>query len=51
MPTVIEDRYAAEGALMKNPHSVVTQHLVDEAGQPTRKAVDDILAFFAMRLH
>ena len=51
VPTVIEDKYAAEGALMKNPHSVVTQHLVDEAGQPTRKAVDDILAFFAMRLH
>ena len=50
VPTVIEDKYAAEGALMKNPHSVVTQHLVDEAGQPTRQAVDDILAFFALLL-
>ncbi|MBL0219795.1 MAG: dienelactone hydrolase family protein [Myxococcales bacterium] len=33
------------------PHSVVTAHLIDEAGQPTAAARDDILAFFAMRLH
>jgi dienelactone hydrolase len=32
------------------PHSVVTQHLVDEAGQPTIAARDEILAFFAQRL-
>lgn len=32
------------------PHSVVTAHLVDEAGQPTRAARDEILAFFAGRL-
>ena len=32
------------------PHSVVTQHLIDEAGQPTIKARDEILAFFKMRL-
>jgi dienelactone hydrolase len=32
------------------PHSVVTQHLIDEAGQPTIAARDEILAFFAMRL-
>lgn len=32
------------------PHSVVTQHLVDEAGQPTVAARDEILAFFRMRL-
>ena len=32
------------------PHSVVTVHLIDEAGQPTIKARDEILAFFAHRL-
>jgi dienelactone hydrolase len=32
------------------PHSVVTQHLIDEAGQPTIAARDEILAFFKMRL-
>jgi len=32
------------------PHSVVTAHLIDEAGQPTTQARDEILAFFARRL-
>ena len=32
------------------PLSVVTQHLIDEAGQPTIAARDEILAFFARRL-
>ncbi len=32
------------------PHSVVTAHLVDEAGHPTIHARDEILAFFAKRL-
>jgi dienelactone hydrolase len=32
------------------PHSVVTAHLIDEAGQPTVAARDEILAFFAARL-
>lgn len=32
------------------PHSVVTQHLIDEGGQPTVAARDEILAFFAQRL-
>ena len=32
------------------PHSVVTQHLIDEAGQPTIAARDEILAFFKARL-
>jgi hypothetical protein len=32
------------------PHSVVTAHLIDEAGQPTLAARDEILAFFASRL-
>ena len=32
------------------PHSVVTVHLIDEAGQPTLGARDEILGFFARRL-
>jgi len=32
------------------PHSVVTAHLIDEAGQPTLAARDEILTFFAARL-
>ena len=32
------------------PHSVVTVHLIDEAGQPTLAARDEILSFFARRL-
>lgn len=36
--------------VVASPHSVVTQHLVDEAGQPTLAARDEILAFFAERL-
>jgi len=31
-------------------HSVVTAHLIDEAGQPTIAARDEILSFFARRL-
>jgi dienelactone hydrolase len=47
---VLPDSAANPNALMKNPHSVVTAHLIDEAGQPTRKAVDEILGFFKQRL-
>lgn len=32
------------------PHSVVTAHLIDEQGQPTLQARDEILRFFARRL-
>jgi dienelactone hydrolase len=32
------------------PHSVVTVHLIDEAGQPTVAARDEMLSFFARRL-
>jgi len=32
------------------PHSVVTAHLIDEAGQPTIAARDEILSFFSLRL-
>lgn len=34
----------------RRAHSVVTNDLVDEAGHPTRQALDRVLAFFAERL-
>ena len=36
--------------VVASPHSVVTAHLIDEAGEPTVAARDEILAFFAQRL-
>ena len=32
------------------PHSVVTEHLVDEPGEPTRQALDRVLELFRTRL-
>jgi len=46
---VLPDASANPEAPMK-PHSVVTLHLVDRAGEPTRRAVDEILGFFRERL-
>ncbi|CAN7373038.1 dienelactone hydrolase family protein [Aminobacter sp. LjRoot7] len=36
--------------VVQTPHNVVTVHLIDEAGQPTIKARDEILDFFKRRL-
>ena len=36
--------------VVASPHSVVTAHLIDETGQPTIAARDEILSFFAHRL-
>ena len=47
---VLPDSAANPEAPMKNPHSVVTLHLIDRAGEPTRAALDEILGFFATRL-
>ena len=56
IPRVLPDS-AANGEVppffaehVPGPHSVVTVHLIDEAGQPTIAARDEILAFFAERL-
>ena len=49
-PRVLPDSCANPNAPMKNPHSVVTLHLIDEQNQPTRQAVDEIIGFFKMRL-
>ena len=48
---VLPDSAANPATPMKNPHSVVTLHLIDESGQPTRTARDEILDFFRMRLN
>jgi dienelactone hydrolase len=47
---VLPDSAANPDAPMKNPHSVVTLHLIDRDGEPTRAARDEILGFFRMRL-
>jgi dienelactone hydrolase len=47
---VLPDSAANPDAPMKNPHSVVTVHLIDREGEPTRQARDEILAFFKTRL-
>jgi len=54
---VLPDRAAQREGLppffehvVASPHSVVTAHLIDEAGQPTIAARDEILGFFAERL-
>ena len=46
---VLPDESARKGTNMA-PHSVVTLHLVDEAGEPTRAALDEILEFYKHRL-
>ena len=46
---VLPDSSALPGTPVR-PHSVVTLHLIDEDGQPTRRALDEIIGFFRMRL-
>ena len=48
--TVLPDSAANPDAPLKTPHSVVTLHLIDEEGQPTIEARDEILDYFRMRL-
>jgi dienelactone hydrolase len=48
---VLPDSAAKPDTFNANPHSVVTTHLVDEAGSPTRQKVDEIIAFFKLRLN
>jgi dienelactone hydrolase len=47
---VLPDSAANPDAPLKTPHSVVTLHLIDEVGQPTVEARDEILDFFRARL-
>jgi dienelactone hydrolase len=46
----LPDSCANPDAPVRTPHSVVTLHLIDREGEPTRAALDDILAFFTKRL-
>ena len=46
--TVIPDSAAAKSD--SPPHSVVTMHLIDKEGEPTRAALDEILNFYTDRL-
>ncbi|WP_411102929.1 dienelactone hydrolase family protein [Streptomyces sp. cmx-4-9] len=45
----IEDAAANPDAVLR-PHSVLTEHLVDEPGEPTREALDTVLDLFRTRL-
>lgn len=45
----IEDKHANPRA-MKPAHSVVTTHLIDKEGEPTRAALDRVIAFFGEQL-
>lgn len=44
------DDNAANPAALAPPHSVLTEHLIDEPGQPTRAALDQVLDLFRARL-
>ncbi|MEU9006031.1 hypothetical protein AB0D15_29870, partial [Streptomyces sp. NPDC048551] len=44
------DDDAANPESVMRPHSVLTEHLVDETGQPTREALDSVLDLFRTRL-
>jgi len=56
LPRVLPDSAANDevppffATYVPTPHSVVTVHLIDEAGQPTIAARDEILAFLRQRL-
>jgi dienelactone hydrolase len=45
----LDDDTANPHAVMR-PHSVLTEHLIDEPGQPTRAALDQVLDLFRSRL-
>jgi dienelactone hydrolase len=45
----LDDSAANPDGEMK-PHSVLTEHLIDEPGQPTRDALDQVLELFRTRL-
>lgn len=46
----IDDRHANPDAVLPTPHSVVTNHLIDRNGEPTRAAADRVIEFFRERL-
>jgi dienelactone hydrolase len=46
----IDSSASNQWGIPKAAHSVLTEHLVDEPGHPTREALDQVLAFFSERL-
>jgi dienelactone hydrolase len=48
-PRVLPDASAKQGTGIP-PHSVVTHHLVDERGEPTFEALQDMIEFLRLRL-
>jgi hypothetical protein len=40
----------AAGPSPMPPHSALTEHLIDEPGQPTRAALDEVLDLFRRKL-
>lgn len=46
----LPDSAANPDAVLPIPHSVVTEHLIDEPGEPTREALDRVLGFFREKL-
>lgn len=46
----IDPRHAGRDASSPVPHSVVTTHLIDREGEPTRLAAGRVIAFFRERL-
>jgi len=46
----LDDSAANPAAMMNSPHSVLTEHLVDEPGSPTRQAADQVLDLFRTKL-
>jgi hypothetical protein len=46
----IDSRPGNPYGIPRDAHSVVTLHLVDEPGHPTRVALDRVIAFFRERL-
>jgi dienelactone hydrolase len=46
----LDDDSANPAAVMRNPHSVLTEHLVDVPLSPTRQALDQVLDLFRTKL-
>jgi dienelactone hydrolase len=46
----IDDKYANPKSPEPRPHSVLTEDLIDEDGQPTKEAAKRVIAFFEERL-
>ncbi len=46
----LDDKYANPKSPEPKPHSVLTEDLIDEDGQPTKEAAKRVIAFFVERL-